>query len=96
VKDDDLGRSRASWNRTGCDLGSDEVLAQILDRGTLADWRALYRRARSDARLRARIKTLVLTVPLPLPRFWLAALANLGEPVDLGATVPDYFTATGV
>jgi hypothetical protein len=84
------------WNRSGCDLESDEVLAQILDRGTLADWRALYRRARSDPRLRARIKTVVLTVAVPLPRFWLAALASLGEPVDLGAAVPDYFAATGV
>jgi hypothetical protein len=96
VRDDDLERSRALWNRTGCDLESDEVLAQILDRGTLADWRALYRRARSDACLRARIKTIVLTVPVPLPRFWLAALASLGEPVDLSAAVPDYFAAAGV
>jgi hypothetical protein len=96
VRDDDIERSRALWNRTGCDLESDEVLAQILDRGTLADWRALYRRAGSDARLRARIKTILLTVPVPLPRFWLAALASLGESVDLGAAVPDYFAATGV
>jgi hypothetical protein len=96
VRHEDLERSRALWNRAGFDLESDEVLAQILDRGTLADWRALYRRARSDARLRARIKTIVLTVPLPLPRFWLAALANLGEPIDLGAAVPDYFAATSV
>jgi hypothetical protein len=29
-------------------------------------------------------------VPLALPRFWLAALAALGEQVDLGAAVPDY------
>jgi hypothetical protein len=93
---DDLKGSRALWNRAGFNLESDEALAQILDRGTLADWRALYSRARSDRRLRARIKAIVLTVPLPLPRLWLAALANLGEPVDLGATVPDYFTATSV
>ena len=33
----------------------------------------------------------LLTVPVPLPRFWLAALASLGEPVDLGAEVPDYY-----
>jgi hypothetical protein len=96
MSDDDLERSRALWNRRGCDLQSDEVLAQILDRGTLADWRALYRYASSDPALRARIKKIVLTVPLPLPRFWLAALAGLGEPVDLDVAVPDYFAATGV
>jgi hypothetical protein len=96
MSDDDLERSRALWNRTGCDLESDEVLAQILDRGTLADWQALYRRAGSDPRLRARIKAIVLTVPVPLPRFWLAALASLGEPIDLGAAVPDYLAATSV
>jgi hypothetical protein len=96
MKPEELEHSRALWNRTGCDLESDEVLAQILDRGTLADWRALYRCARSDPRLRARIKKIVLTVALPLPRFWLAALAGLGEAVDLDAAVPDYFAATGV
>lgn len=40
--------------------------------------------------LRARIRRIVLTVPTPLPRFWLAALASLGETVDLGAEVPSY------
>jgi len=30
-----------------------------------------------------------------LLRFWLAALASLGEPVDLGAGLPDYFEGTG-
>jgi hypothetical protein len=34
----------------------------------------------------------VLTVPTPLPRFWLTALASLGQAVDLGADVPDYTT----
>jgi hypothetical protein len=96
MRRDGLEDSRALWNRTGFDLESDEVLAQILDRGTPADWRELYRLARADQHLRARIKTTVLTVPVPLPRFWLAALASLGEPVDLGAVVPDYFAATGV
>ena len=37
-----LARSRALWNRSALDLDSDEVLAQILDYGSLADWRALY------------------------------------------------------
>ena len=32
-----------------------------------------------------------MTVPVPLPRFWLAAPASLGEAVDLAAEVPDYY-----
>jgi hypothetical protein len=44
----------------------------------------------------AHIKHVVLTVPTPLPRFWLAALASLGEPVDLSASVPDYVERTGL
>ncbi|PYV13861.1 MAG: hypothetical protein DMG07_13240 [Acidobacteria bacterium] len=91
-----LESSRALWNRSSLDLESDEVLAQLLDRGEMAAWRALYRMARADARLRARIKRIVLTVPLPLPRFWLAALASLGEPVDWSAPVPDYFESSAV
>ena len=87
---------RALWNRGTLDLQSDEVLAQILDRGELADWRELYRLARADAQLRARIRRLVLRVPLPLPHFWLAALAGLGEPVDFDAPVPDYYDATAI
>jgi hypothetical protein len=68
----------------------------ILDRGTLSDWRALYRLAAHDPTLRSRIRRLVLTVPLPLPRFWLAALASLGEPVDWDAPVPDYYESAGI
>ena len=93
---DPLETSRALWNRSHLDLESDEVLAQILDRGEVAAWRRLYQRARTDARLRARIKRLALTVPMPLPRFWLAALASLGEAVDLAAPVPDYAERTGL
>jgi hypothetical protein len=85
-----LETSRALWNRSGLDLSSDEVLAQILDRGEMAAWRALYQSARTDARLRSRIKSVVLTVPLPLPYFWLAVLASLGEPIDFDVPVPDY------
>ena len=92
MTDDSLHPSRALWNRTVCDLESDETLAQILDRGEIEIWRDVYRRAKTDARLRQRIARIVLTVPTPLPRFWLAALASLGEPVDLGADVPDYAT----
>ena len=87
---------RALWNRGALDLRSDEVLAQVLDRGELTDWRELYRLAQADAPLRARIWRLVLTVPLPLPHFWLAALASLGDPVDFDAPVPDYYDATTI
>ena len=88
--------SRALWNRSRLALESDEVLAQVLDRGEMAAWRDLYRMARADAGLRSRIARIVLTVPLPLPRFWLAALADLGEPVDVTAPVPDYYQGTAL
>ncbi len=88
--------SRVNWNRSGPAIDSDEVLAQLLDRGTTDDWRSLYRRAGSDPQLRARLQHIVLTVPLPLPRFWLAALVALGEPVDLSSPVPDYYERTAV
>lgn len=87
---------RALWNRDALDLRSDEVLAQILDRGELADWRELYRLARTDAQLRARIARLAVTVPLLLPHFWLAALASLGETVDFDAPVPDYYESNAI
>ncbi len=87
---------RALWNRDALDLRSDEVLAQILDRGELADWRELYRLAHADAQLRARIRRIVVTVPLPLPHFWLAALAGLGETVDFDAPVPDYYESNAI
>jgi len=86
-----LETSRALWNRSRLALESDEVLAQVLDRGEIAAWRELYRLARTDPELRARIARTVLTVPVPLPRFWLAALADLGEPVDLGSVVLSYY-----
>lgn len=91
-----LERSRALWNRDGLDLRSDEVLAQLLDRGETAAWRELYRLALADVDLRGRIHRLVLTVPVALPHFWLAALAGLGETIDFGAPVPDYYEATAV
>jgi hypothetical protein len=90
------GSSRALWNRSELSLESDEVMAQLLDRGDMATWRALYAAAAGDANLRRRIKRVVLEVPTPLPRFWLAALASLGEAVDFDAEVPDYFAGTGV
>ena len=91
-----LETSRALWNRTTLDLESDETLAQFLERGEMAAWRELYQIARDDLRLRKRILHIVLTVPLPLPHFWLAALASLGEPVDWSAPVPDYFDSTTI
>ena len=91
-----LQESRALWNRTGLNLASDEVLAQLLDRGEMAAWRELYELARTDSHLRARIKRIALTVSLPLPHFWLAALASLGEPIDWNAPVPNYFDSTAV
>jgi hypothetical protein len=88
--------SRALWNRATFDLSSDEVLSQLLDRGSLEDWRALYRLAAGDPVLRGRIKRIVATVPLPLPLFWLAALASLGEAVDWDAPLPDYYESTTI
>ena len=85
-----LQRSPALWNRSHLDLGSDEILAQILDRGDLADWRELYALAKQDPTLRARILRTIERVPLPLPRFWLAAMANLGEDVDFERVLPSY------
>jgi hypothetical protein len=87
---DALRGSRALWNRTGFDLASDEALAQLLDRGEMAAWRELYALCRGDAVLRSRVHRVVLAVPMPLPRFWLAALASLGETVDLAAPLPPY------
>lgn len=87
-----LRDSRALWNRNQLVLDSDEVVAQILDRGELFAWRALFQLAAGDPALRARIRGVVETVPLPLPRFWLAALRSLGEDVDLGMAVPEYAT----
>ena len=85
-----LDTSRALWNRDRLDLGSDEILAQLLDRGDLADWRALYRLALTDAALRGRIKQIVYSVALPLPHFWMAVLKSMGEEVDFDAKVPSY------
>jgi len=83
-----LSSSRALWNPTQLDLRSDEILAQLLDRGSLDDWRALYALARDDAALRERIRRVVERTPLPYPRFWLVALETLGEEVDVAAYRP--------
>lgn len=83
-----LERAVVGWNRTRLDLDSDEVLAQILDRGDLGAWRELYALARQDQALRVRIRRTVATVPLPYPGFWLAALVALGETIDWSAPLP--------
>lgn len=86
----DFSKSPALWNRDQFDINSDEVLAQVLDRGTMEDYRALYGMAKSDPNLRARILNLVRTVPLPLPYFWLSAMASLGERIDWSTRPPRY------
>jgi hypothetical protein len=88
----DLATSQALWNRSYLDLDSDEVLAQILDRGELEAWRELYRLASGHgeeaARLRRRILRLCRTVPLSFPHLFIAAMGALGEPVDPYPEVP--------
>jgi hypothetical protein len=62
---------------------------QPLDRGDLAAWRELYHLAAADDRLRRRLLAIVRRVPLPYPRFWLAALGSLGEAIDWTAVLPE-------
>ena len=83
-----LERTVIGWNRSRLDLRSDEVLAQILDRGDLAAWKELYALAAEDVTLRRRILAVIRQVPLPYPAFWLAALASLGEKIDWSAAGP--------
>lgn len=83
-----LERTVVGWNRSRLDLRSDEVLAQILDRGDVAAWKELYSLAASDASLRRRILSVIRRAPLPYPAFWLAALASLGETIDWTVPLP--------
>lgn len=83
-----LERVVLGWNRNRLDLASDEVLAQILDRGDLASWQELFGLAAADPGLRARLHAVLLRVPVAFPSFWLAALASLGEAIDWGAPRP--------
>ncbi len=89
----DLTSSRALWNRRRLALDSDEVLAQILDRGELEAWREIYRLAAGPgegaATLRRRILRLCQTVPLSFPHLFLAALGALGEELEPYPEVPD-------
>lgn len=88
-----LQDSQALWNRSRLELASDEVLAQILDRGELAAWRELYRLAAQPgneaAALRRRIVRLCRTVPLSFPHLFLAAMAALGERLEPYPEVPE-------
>lgn len=88
----DLASSRAMWNRGRPALESDEVLAQILDRGELEAWREIYRLAGQSgeeaAALRQRIVRLCRTVPLSFPHLFLAAVGALGEEIDPYPEVP--------
>jgi hypothetical protein len=88
----DLSTSRALWNRNRLELESDEVLAQLLDRGELEAWRELYRLAArpgdEGCRLRRRILRLCRTVPLPFPHLFIAAMGALGESTDPYPEVP--------
>ncbi len=89
----DLRDSRALWNRCRLALDSDEVLAQILDRGELEAWREIYRLASGPgelaAALRRRILELCQTVPLSFPHLFLAALGALGEDFETYPEVPE-------
>ncbi len=87
-----LRESRALWNRRDLDLESDEVLAQIVDRGSIDDWRALYTLMSgpgSEAkRLRCRVLEVLRRAPTGFPHFWLAALSSLGVDVDWTMRLP--------
>jgi hypothetical protein len=80
--------SKAFWNRSSVDLDSDEQLAQLMDRGSVADWAILRDLALSDAVLRARMRDIVERVEIGFPGFWLALLASMGEPVDWNKSLP--------
>ena len=84
-----MERVVTGWNRSRLDLASDEMLAQVLDRGDLAAWRELYHLAAADYVLRRRVLAIIRRVPLPYPRFWLAALGSLGEAIDWTAVLPE-------
>ncbi len=78
-----LSTSRALWNRERLVLESDEVLAQIIDRGDLTDWRELYAlacgRGPEARRLRTRVVDVCSAIPVALPHLFLAAMSFQGE-----------------
>lgn len=87
-----LATSSALWNRSHLVLESDEVLAQILDRGELDAWREIYQLAAGPgeeaAVLRRRILRLCSTVPLSFPHLFIAAVGALDERVEPYPSVP--------
>jgi hypothetical protein len=84
-----LGGSGALWNRERLDLASDEIVAQIMDRGDLGDWRELFRLACRDPALQHRIAEIARRVPLAFGGLWLAAMASLGEEIDWSVPLPE-------
>ena len=84
-----LASSAALWNRDRLDLSSDEILAQILDHGDLADWREVFALASRGPGLRRRIVAIARRVPLAYAGFWLAAMASLGEAIDWATPLPE-------
>jgi hypothetical protein len=73
-------------------LESDEVLAQLLDRGEIEAWRELYRMASGPgeeaARLRRRILRLCQTVSLSFPHLFIAAMGAIEGPIEPYPSVP--------
>lgn len=84
-----LADSQALWNRSVLDLRSDEQLAQLMDRGSLADWAILHDLASADAALRRRMLAIVGRVEIGFPGFWLALLASMGETIDWDRPFPE-------
>ena len=84
----ELAGSKAFWNRSTVDLRSDEQLAQLMDRGSVADWASLRTLALADPDLRRRMRGIVERVEIGFPGFWLALLASMGEPVDWDRPLP--------
>ncbi len=76
-----LAHSAALWNRRELDLQSQETLVQIMDRGSIGDWRALAALAADDPGLTERIYLAATTVPLASAWFWQAVLASRGHAV---------------
>jgi hypothetical protein len=83
-----MHKSRALWNRNALELESDEILAQLMDRGEVAAWRELFALAKTSAPLRQRIVHICLTVPIGFPYLFLAAMAALGERTPADPKLP--------
>jgi len=76
-----LRASAALWNRNGLNLQSTETLAQIMDRGSMTDWRALWALQSADAELAQRMLAMATQVPIDTAWFWQAALSAAGHAV---------------